>query len=152
MEVIGRYNTAKIYTENVDNEALSQLYQLMNLPAFAGTKVRIMPDVHYGSGAVVGFTMTMNEFVCPTVVGVDIGCGISAYKLGSVDFSPAEFDIFLRSNIPAGREVNSSRRDKYFDLTPELSALIEKVGLIVRSWRKCLSKGFLQSDSRLANA
>lgn len=129
MDIIGRFNTAKIYTEHVDNEALSQIYQLLNIPAFAGSQIRIMPDVHYGSGAVVGFTMSMNEFICPKVIGVDIGCGISAYNVGKVDISAAEFDIYLRENIPSGREVNSFRRDKYFDLTPELTALIQKVGL-----------------------
>jgi tRNA-splicing ligase RtcB (3'-phosphate/5'-hydroxy nucleic acid ligase) len=129
MDIIGRYNTAKVYTDIVDSETLSQIYQLLNIPAFADTQIRIMPDVHYGSGAVVGFTMTMNEFICPKVIGVDIGCGVSAYKIGQVDFSLPEFDTFLRANIPSGREVNSSRRDKYFDLTLELGALIEKVGL-----------------------
>jgi tRNA-splicing ligase RtcB (3'-phosphate/5'-hydroxy nucleic acid ligase) len=129
MDIIGRYNTAKVYTDIVDSETLSQIYQLLNIPAFADTQIRIMPDVHYGSGAVVGFTMTMNEFICPKVIGVDIGCGVNAYKIGQVDFSLPEFDTFLRANIPSGREVNSSRRDKYFDLTPELGALIEKVGL-----------------------
>ena len=129
MDIIGRYNTAKVFTDIVDNETLSQIYQLLNIPAFADTQIRIMPDVHYGSGAVVGFTMTMNEFICPKVIGVDIGCGVSAYKIGQVDFSLPEFDAFLRANIPSGREVNSTRRDKYFDLTPELETLIEKVGL-----------------------
>jgi len=129
MEIIGRYNTAKIYTENVDNETLSQIYQLLNIPAFANTQICIMPDVHFGSGAVVGFTMTMNDFICPKVIGVDIGCGISAYNIGKLDFSLPEFDVFLREHIPAGREVNSKRRDKYFDLTTDLSSLIQKVGL-----------------------
>jgi RNA-splicing ligase RtcB len=129
MEIIGRYNTAKVYTDKVDNETLSQIYQLLNIPAFADTDIRIMPDVHFGSGAVVGFTMRLNEFVCPKVIGVDIGCGVSAYNLGKTDFSLPEFDVFLRENIPTGREVNASRRDKYFELTPELQTLIEKVAL-----------------------
>jgi RNA-splicing ligase RtcB len=129
MDIIGRYNTAKVFTDIVDNETLSQIYQLLNIPAFADTQIRIMPDVHYGSGTVVGFTMTMNEFICPKVIGVDIGCGVSAYQIGQVDFSLPEFDAFLRANIPSGREVNSTRRDKYFDFTPELETLIEKVGL-----------------------
>jgi RNA-splicing ligase RtcB len=129
MEITGRYNTAKIYTESVDSDTLSQIYQLVNLPAFADSDIRIMPDVHYGSSAVVGFTMTMNEFICPKIVGVDIGCGISAYNLGKLTFSLPEFDVFLRENVPSGREVNPKRRDKYFELTPELSKLIEKVGL-----------------------
>ncbi len=129
MEIIGRYNTAKIYTENIDTEAISQIYQMLNIPAFADTQIRIMPDVHCGNGSVVGFTMTMNEFICPKVVGVDIGCGINAYQLGKIDCSVPDFDVFLRENIPSGREVNSNRRDKYFELTPELSTLIQKVGL-----------------------
>jgi RNA-splicing ligase RtcB len=129
MEITGRYNTAKIYTENIDNETLSQIYQILNIPAFANTEIRIMPDAHVGSGVVVGFTMKLNEFICPKVIGVDIGCGVSAYNIGNVNFSLPEFDLYLRENIPAGREINSSRRDKYFELKPELQSLIEKVGL-----------------------
>lgn len=129
MEITGRFNSAQVFTEMIDAEATSQIYQLLNIPAFAGSQIRIMPDVHYGSGAVVGFTMTMNEFICPAVVGVDIGCGINAYKIGKVDFSPKDFDEFLRTFIPAGREVNTSRRDKYFEPSAELTSLINKVGL-----------------------
>ncbi|HEX3007354.1 MAG TPA: hypothetical protein VHO90_07040 [Bacteroidales bacterium] len=53
MEITGRYNSAQIFTVAVDAEATSQIYQLLNIPAFAGSQIRIMPDVHYGSGAVV---------------------------------------------------------------------------------------------------
>ncbi|HEX3008751.1 MAG TPA: hypothetical protein VHO90_14160 [Bacteroidales bacterium] len=53
MEITGRYNSAQIFAELVDGEATSQIYQLLNIPAFAGSQIRIMPDVHYGSGAVV---------------------------------------------------------------------------------------------------
>lgn len=128
MEIIGRYNNAKVFTDMVDAEATSQIYQLLNIPAFANSQIRIMPDVHYGSGAVVGFTMTLNEYVSPSVVGVDIGCGINAYNLGKLDFDASAFDNFLRKNIPAGREVNSFRRDKYFEESDDLNALINKVG------------------------
>lgn len=129
MEITGRYNSAIVFTDVMDAEATSQIYQLLNIPAFAGSQIRIMPDVHYGSGAVVGFTMTMNEFICPAVVGVDIGCGINAYRIGKVDFSPSDFDAFLKTYIQAGREVNSSRREKYFDPSDELTSLINKVAL-----------------------
>jgi RNA-splicing ligase RtcB len=128
MEIIGRYNNAQVFTDMVDAEATSQIYQLLNIPAFADSKIRIMPDVHYGSGAVVGFTMTLNEYVSPSVVGVDIGCGINAYNLGRLDFEASAFDNFLRTNIPAGREVNSFRRDKYFQESDDLNSLINKVG------------------------
>jgi RNA-splicing ligase RtcB len=129
MEIIGRYNKAEVFTDRVDAEATSQIYQLLNIPAFGGSQIRIMPDVHYGSSAVVGFTMTMNEYICPAVVGVDIGCGINAYKIGKADFSAPAFDEFLKTYIPAGREVNSFRRDKYFEPSGELTSLINKVGM-----------------------
>jgi RNA-splicing ligase RtcB len=128
MEITGRYNSAQIFAELVDGEATSQIYQLLNIPAFAGSQIRIMPDVHYGSSAVVGFTMTMNEFICPAVVGVDIGCGINAYRIGKMDFSAPDFDRFLKQHIPAGREVNSNRRGKYFEPSSDLTSLIQKVG------------------------
>ncbi len=127
MELIGKYNNAHIFTEIIDGEAISQIYQLLNVPAFENSQIRIMPDVHFGSGAVVGFTMTLNEYVCPKVVGVDIGCGVSAYKVGKVDFSLPEFDDYLRTNIPAGREVNPFR--KVVEVSDELQKLIVKVGI-----------------------
>lgn len=129
MEITGRYNSAIVFTDVMDAEATSQIYQLLNIPAFADSQIRIMPDVHYGSGAVVGFTMTMNDYICPAVVGVDIGCGINAYKIGKADFEAPGFDEYLRSFIPAGREVNTARRDKYFEPSVELTSLINKVGV-----------------------
>lgn len=129
MDIIGRYNTAKIFTEIIDNEAISQIYQLLNIPAFADTRIRIMPDVHYGNGAVVGFTMTMNDFICPRIIGVDIGCGINAYKLGQMDSSLVEFDRYLKENIPSGSNINPERKNKSMDVSSDLSELIEKTGL-----------------------
>jgi tRNA-splicing ligase RtcB (3'-phosphate/5'-hydroxy nucleic acid ligase) len=129
MEIIGRFNHAHVFTDIVDAEATSQIYQLLNIPAFADSQIRIMPDVHYGSGAVVGFTMTMNDYVSPAIVGVDIGCGINAYNLGQISFPIEEFDTYLRTNIPAGREVNAIRRERYFEVSSDLEALIKKVNL-----------------------
>ncbi len=129
MELIGRYNKAEIFTEIIDSESISQIYGMLNVPAFADSQIKIMPDVHYGKGCVVGFTMTLNEWVCPRIVGVDIGCGINAYKIGKIDFQCSDFDKFLRENIPSGRETHSVKRDNYFSESPELSSLISKVGL-----------------------
>ena len=43
----------KIFTENIEPEALNQIYTLVKQPAFADCKVRIMPDVHAGAGCVI---------------------------------------------------------------------------------------------------
>lgn len=64
----------KIFTENIEPEALNQIYTLIKQPAFSDCKVRIMPDVHAGAGCVIGFTADLGDKVIPNIVGVDIGC------------------------------------------------------------------------------
>lgn len=129
MKIQGKYNEAIVYTDLIDNDSLNQIYAMLNIPAFANSKIRIMPDVHCGKGSVVGFTMTMNEYICPFVVGIDIGCGVDAYNLGQTEVDLPQFDEFLQSHIPSGRNVNDVRALDYFNLTSELESLIQKVTL-----------------------
>lgn len=60
----------KIFTENIEHEALNQIYTLVKQPAFSDCKIRIMPDVHAGAGCVIGFTADLGEKVIPNIVGV----------------------------------------------------------------------------------
>lgn len=74
IELKGKYNTAKIFTDNVDNETISQLMALLNQEFVKDSKIRIMPDTHAGKGCVIGTTMTIKDKIIPNLVGVDIGC------------------------------------------------------------------------------
>ena len=98
----------KIFTENIEYEALNQIYTLVKQPAFADCKVRIMPDVHAGAGCVIGFTADLGDKVIPNIVGVDIGCGMLTVELGTADIDYAELDRIIRENIPSGRSVHDS--------------------------------------------
>ena len=103
IELIGKYNKAKIMIDNVDGDTISQVYNILNNPAVEGAHISIMPDCHVGNGVVVGFTMKINKFIVPAVIGVDIGCGIEAYKLGRLKkLKLDKFDDFIRKNIPSG--------------------------------------------------
>jgi hypothetical protein len=82
--------------------------QYLNHPLFADTKVRIMPDVHFGTEAIGGFTATGNKYVIPSIVGVDIGCGINAYNLGKGNVACDKLDEYIRKHVPAGRVVHTS--------------------------------------------
>ncbi len=93
----------KIFTENIGPRALNQVYTLMEQSTFYEQKVRIMPDVHRGIGAVVGFTSTMGDKIIPNVIGVDIGCGMLTVRLGKIDVDYESLDRFIKENIPAGR-------------------------------------------------
>lgn len=108
IELNGKYSKALVYAKAITLDCEDQILKYLNDPVSEGVKVRIMPDVHLGNEATIGFTATCNEYVIPSIIGVDIGCGVNAYNLstGSVAFD--KLDKFIRKRIPSGREVNNS--------------------------------------------
>ena len=119
----GKYNSANVMTDIVDEATVTQIYNFLNHPAFADTYIAIMSDVHCGMGCVIGYTAKMNNYVISSVIGVDIGCGVDAYSLGQ---RPADFealDKFIRENIPSGSRV----RGKTLDIGNALLYDIEKI-------------------------
>ena len=96
----------KIFTENIEHEALNQIYTLVKQPAFSDCKIRIMPDVHAGAGCVIGFTADLGEKVIPNIVGVDIGCGMLTTNLGNIDIDFEKLDKIIREYVPSGRKVH----------------------------------------------
>lgn len=100
----------KIFTDNIEAEAVNQVYNLIAQPPFENAQVRIMPDVHCGMDCVVGFTATLGDKIIPNVLGSDLGCGMFTAELGKADISLAELDAFIRAKIPCGsnyrKEVN----------------------------------------------
>jgi len=92
----------KIFTSNIEGEAINQIYELAKQEAFMGAKIRIMPDVHAGAGCVVGFTADLGDKVIPNVVGVDIGCGMLTTKLNKIDVNLEKLDKVIHEYIPSG--------------------------------------------------
>ena len=103
----------KIFTENIEPEALDQIYTLVKQPAFKDCKVRIMPDVHAGKGCVIGFTADLGDKVIPNIVGVDIGCGMLTIMLGDIDLDLARLDSIIRKYIPSGRNVYETSAHRF---------------------------------------
>ncbi len=101
----GRYNTCKIFTDNCDNETISQLTNLLNQEFVSGSQIRIMPDTHSGKGCVIGTTMTLTDKVCANLVGVDIGCGIYAIKLKETSIDLNMLDMVIRQYVPSGFDI-----------------------------------------------
>jgi RNA-splicing ligase RtcB len=134
----GKYNFANIFIDEVEETAKQQIQTFLNHPAFANTYIAIMPDTHAGMGAVIGFTMKLNDYVIPNVVGVDIGCGIDTYNLGKIDIDYAEFDRFIKANIPCG--FNRHKHQKIFmsEKETELEKIVEKTGQDLNSVSKSL--------------
>lgn len=106
-EMTGRYSKATILTDLVEPEAQAQIQAFLNHPAFEDSNIAIMPDVHAGKGSVIGFTATVKGFVIPNVVGVDIGCGVLAYKIPKhyAKGRMEDLEAFIRKYIPTGFAV-----------------------------------------------
>ena len=104
----------KIFTENIEHEALNQIYTLVKQPAFSDCKIRIMPDVHAGAGCVIGFTADLGEKVIPNIVGVDIGCGMLTTNLGNIDidFAQNTNQVNQVNNQPIKVKIDLSELDK----------------------------------------
>lgn len=109
MKTIEGYDV-KIFTDNIEENAIEQIKELLSIDVFADKKIRIMPDVHAGAGCVIGFTGNLGDKVIPNIVGVDIGCGmliLNLDKLTDIDFHA--FHEHIRSNVPSGMIVREDR-------------------------------------------
>lgn len=105
MILTGKYNTATVYTDIVDDSAQEQIQAMCNNPVFADSRIRIMPDVHAGKGCTIGTTMTLTDKVVPNMVGVDIGCGMEVVKIAEKNINYEKLDEFIYSNIPSGFNI-----------------------------------------------
>ena len=101
----GKYNSAEVFTENIDNQAIAQIISLCNQPFSAGSKIRIMPDVHAGTGCTIGTTMTITDKAVPNLVGVDIGCGMETAVLKEKHIELQKLDKLIYEKIPSGFEI-----------------------------------------------
>jgi len=101
----GKYNSAKVYTDNIDQTAIAQIIALCNQPMSEGASIRIMPDVHAGAGCTIGTTMTISDKAVPNLVGVDIGCGMETVKLKEKHIELQQLDKLIYREIPSGFEI-----------------------------------------------
>ena len=106
----------KIFTDDVEQEAVNQINELLDQEAFKDSKIRIMPDVHAGKGCVIGFTGNLGDKVIPNIVGVDIGCGMLCVELGNIDLDLERLDKIIREYVPSGFEVHDERKYKFLEL------------------------------------
>lgn len=107
IELQGKYNTAKIFTDVVDEASIAQVIELCNQEFAAGSRIRMMPDIHAGAGCTVGTTMTVSDRIVPNLVGVDIGCGMYTLKLKEKHIELQKLDKVIREKIPSGFGIRS---------------------------------------------
>ena len=114
LEIKGKINTAICYASVIEEEAIEQIRRMCDYEFTAGSRIRIMPDVHAGKGCTIGTTMTITDKAVPNIVGVDIGCGMYTVDLGKTDIDYKKLDEAAHF-IPSGMNVWEGRQE-HFDL------------------------------------
>ena len=103
-EIKGKVATVISYAKQIDEKAKAQIARMCDYDFTAGSKIRIMPDVHAGKGCTIGTTMTVTDKVVPNIVGVDIGCGMYTVRL-ETDYIDFERWDEAAHFVPSGRNV-----------------------------------------------
>ena len=109
----------KIWTDNVEESAMSQIENLTTLP-FLFHHLAIMPDVHAGMGMPIGGVLACKDAVIPNAVGVDIGCGMCAVKTNwkvtdiPTDVLRKQIMRGIRKRIPLGMDHHKEAQDEKY--------------------------------------
>lgn len=134
-KISGKNAEAKIFTDSVEEQALNQIYGMLNHPVTSNTQVAIMPDVHAGKGSTIGTTIRLSSHqeewkVSPNVVGVDIGCGMMSYKIKEKNIDLKKLDETITRVIPAGFSVHkkSLNQELVEEILSQLSYEIDQKG------------------------
>lgn len=114
IELKGKYNESKIFTDVVDETSISQVLLLLNQEFVSGSKIRMMPDIHAGAGCTIGTTMTITDKIVPNLVGVDIGCGMETIRIKEKHTELQKLDKLIYEKIPSGFNVRE-KTHRYFE-------------------------------------
>ena len=104
----GKRNSAIIFADKIDKQTKTQISELLREEAYADSKIRIMPDTHSGKNVAVGTTMTVKNRIAPSLVGVDIGCGMEVVFLKEQEIDPEKLDRVIHSLVPAGTKIHGA--------------------------------------------
>ena len=113
LELKGKYNEAKIFTDIVDEASISQVLLLLNQEFVSDSKIRLMPDIHAGAGCTIGTTMNITDKIVPNLVGVDIGCGMEVIEVKEKHIELGKLDKLIYEKIPSGFNLRE-KSHRYF--------------------------------------
>lgn len=130
IEIKGSVSNAICYVDHIDNGSTGLITALCNSHLSEMCKIRIMPDVHAGKGCAVGTTILFNNKIAPGLLGVDIGCGVSAMKVTpkktkNIDLN--KLDKFITQSIPSGKNIHDDAQDINIDID---SMIFDRLNII----------------------
>lgn len=111
-----------------DKQTLKQFKECYSHPFVV--KASLMPDAHVGYVAPIGSVLVTKDYLVPSWVGYDIGCGVTAAKLPKSvlkDLKSNAQEIYLevRKNVPMGLgEINDDIKNISEETVKEFDKII----------------------------
>lgn len=121
-------NNCVVYLDkqHIDKETDVQIKKMISHVSVENP--RIMPDCHAGNGCCIGFTCHLTKYVSPHLIGGDIGCGVSAYKINAAymnkkkaldNINNAILEIPMGKNLHKTPIIQEKQFDNFFDTTQQ---------------------------------
>lgn len=133
LDIKGKYcKDIKVFTDNVEETALSTIYGIADCKAFKDKKIRIMPDCHDGKGIVIGFSCPIDietSHISPEHVGCDIGCRVSAtfFDKPIAEDKMKEFEHKIRKDIPFGFSINIKSKIDWKRIAKAINSAMDRL-------------------------
>lgn len=122
-----------VWGTSVDDATLEQARHLANVP-FAVHHVALMADAHVGYGMPIGGVLAARGQVIPHAVGLDIGCGVRAWRTNVpvADVLPVRDEVLdaVSRAVPQGfdwHDASQAGRTTLFDELPEVPVLLDEL-------------------------
>jgi tRNA-splicing ligase RtcB (3'-phosphate/5'-hydroxy nucleic acid ligase) len=100
----------------VDRKGIAQAFAPLFRESFVYPYVALMPDFHPGLGVMIGSVVPSRNVFFPTIIGGDIGCGMTAVQL-PVEASRLHLELAriregILAAIPTGTDHNNQVTDR----------------------------------------
>lgn len=125
----GRFIKAWRKGVKFEEKAIEQLKNTASLP-FIFRHISAMPDTHWGQGSTIGTVLPTQGAVCPSAVGVDIGCGMMAVRISAKHEELGAKGLLnvrlaIEKAVPAGRTNDGGKGDRgaWFNVPDDIQAI-----------------------------
>ncbi len=137
-EITSEKLPVKMWIDSIEDGAMEQVNNLANYP-FAFKHIVVLPDCHQGFGMPIGTVLATKKVIIPNAVGVDIGCGMSAFRTNLEKINKNDLKRIIniiKNKIPTGQKHNKQKEDA--DLMPQQD--ISKTKIIKQEYESALKQ------------
>ena len=97
---------------DIEQGAIEQVVEMSKLPFIE--HVSLMPDTHQGMNCPIGSVVACNGVIVPSFIGMDVGCGLGAFRtnltLADIKGKEEVLHNAITRSVPMGFSHNTDKR------------------------------------------